>query len=405
MIRRSSPSSVASVASLVSCLGALTLGGSLFAACASEQASVGSKTTILSTKPSIYLRVTPDGDASEIIGAFIPDEIPDNEVDESVAVRSRCSKHITAKRVPATGEYTEVAAASSGASGKLGVKSIAKVDLGGQSSEALMVRYSLIEKLQADVDEDNLQRCCQTAPDQCSKRYIAGALMADGNYYAATEFGTGGGADIEALKVANLPIDASVVYDSDMKWERKVNFKRQYFAFNIRRGLAGGLGAGGVADDCSWTKRIPTDLDGTYFVGVSNPMLTEKDARADALRDSKEQVIRYLGEWLAEGSMTMSKTVGNSADLQVLIDDSKVKESISGGIARAVKDRNWCGPEEQASPSGMRQVMKVLAFFPNSERDAASKLALQTIIQKQKAAGRDVASLEEMLKKLEGGGT
>jgi hypothetical protein len=49
----------------------------------------------------------------------------------------------------------------------------------------------------------------------------------------------------------------------------------------------------------------------------------------------------------------------------------------------------------------MRQVMKVLAYFPNSERDAASVLALQTIIAQQKAAGRDVASLESMLKKLQ----
>ena len=138
-----------------------------------------------------------------------------------------------------------------------------------------------------------------------------------------------------------------------------------------------------------------------YFVGVSNPMLSEKEARADALRDAKEQVIRYLGEWLAEGSMTVSKTVGTTGDLQTLMDDTKVKESLSGGVARSVKDKNWCGPDEQASPSGMRQVMKVLAYFPNSERDAASKLALQTIIQRQKAAGADTTNLEQMLKGLE----
>jgi len=364
---------------------------------------LGGKTTVLSTKPSIFLRVTPDGDASDIIGAFVPDSVADAEVDESVAVRTRCSKFITPKRVPASGEYSEVAAASSGAAGKLGVKNLAKVDLGGQSAEALLIRYKLIEKMQADVDEDNLQRCCESAPDQCSKRYIAGALMADGNYYAATQFGSGGDASLEALRVSELPIDANVVFDSEMKWERKVGFKRSYFAFNIRRGLAGGLDKpAAVADDCSWTKKVPTDLDGMYFVGVSNPMLTEKEARTDALRDAKEQVIRYLGEWLAEGSTTASKTVGTTADLQTLMDDTKVKESLSGGIARSVKDRNWCGPEEQASPSGMRQVMKVLAYFPNSERDAASTLALQTIIQRQKEAGRDTAALEQMLKALSG---
>jgi hypothetical protein len=363
---------------------------------------LGSKTTVLSTKPSIYLRVTPDGDASDIIGAFVPDHIPDAEVDESVAVRTRCSKFIAPKRVPATGEYSEVAAASAGAAGKVGVKNLAKVDVGGQSAEALLIRYKLIEKMQADVDEDNLQRCCESAPDQCSKRYIAGALMADGNYYAATQFGSGGDANLEALRVSELPIDANIVFDSEMKWERKVGFKRSYFAFNVRRGLAGGLDkTGTVADDCSWTKKIPTDLDGTYFVGVSNPMLTEKEARTDALRDAREQVIRSLGEWLAEGSMTASKTIGNTGDLQTLMDDTKVKESLSGGMARSVKDRNWCGPEEQASPSGMRQVMKVLAYFPHSERDAASKLALQTIIQRQKEAGRDTAALDAMLKTLE----
>ena len=354
--------------------------------CAGAEPNIGAKTTVLSTKPSIYLRVTPDGDASDIIGAFIPDDISDANVDEGAAVRTRCSKFIVAKRVPA----------------KLGVKNLARVDLGGQSSEALLVRYTLIEKMQADVDEDNLQRCCESAPDQCSKRFISGALMADGNYYAATDFSSGGGGAVEVLNVANLPIDAAVVFDSEMKWERKVSFKRQYFAFNMRRGLAGGLGkTGAVADDCSWTKKVPTDLDGMYFVGVSNPMLSEKEARSDALRDAKEQVVRYLGEWLAEGNTSVSKTVGTSNDLQTLIEDTKVKENLSGGVARSVKDRNWCGPEEQASPSGMRQVMKVLAYFPNTERDAASKLALQTIIQRQKEAGRDTKNLEEMLKHFE----
>ena len=370
--------------------------------CAGAEPNIGAKTTVLSTKPSIYLRVTPDGDASDIIGAFIPDDISDANVDEGAAVRTRCSKFIVAKRVPASGQYSEIAASSSGAAGKLGVKNLARVDLGGQSSEALLVRYTLIEKMQADVDEDNLQRCCESAPDQCSKRFISGALMADGNYYAATDFSSGGGGAVEVLNVANLPIDAAVVFDSEMKWERKVSFKRQYFAFNMRRGLAGGLGkTGAVADDCSWTKKVPTDLDGMYFVGVSNPMLSEKEARSDALRDAKEQVVRYLGEWLAEGNTSVSKTVGTSNDLQTLIEDTKVKENLSGGVARSVKDRNWCGPEEQASPSGMRQVMKVLAYFPNTERDAASKLALQTIIQRQKEAGRDTKNLEEMLKHFE----
>lgn len=368
--------------------------------------SLASRTTVLNTKPSIFLRITPDGDASDIIGAFLPDDVPDAQVDESAAVRTRCSQFIKPKRVPASGEYQEVAAASSGAAGKLGVKSVAKVEMGGQAAEALLVRYALIEKMQADVDEDNLQRCCSDAPDQCTKRFIAGALLADGNYYAATEASSGGGLDAKALE--NLPVDASVVYESDMKWERKVQFKRQYFAFSTRRSLAGGLAssdpkgaAKADADSCAWANSVPTDLDGIYFVGVSNPMPSEKLAREDAMRDARDQVIKYLGEFLAEAQLSATRTVGSAADIQVLMDDTKVKESMSGGIAKSVKDRKWCGPAELGTPSGTKFTMKALAFFPHSEKKSASVLAMKTMIQRQKAAGADTAALEEMLKGVE----
>jgi len=338
---------------------ALVLAAGGLLGCA-ENKNLGSRTTTLSTKPSIFLRVTPDGDASGIIGAFVPDELADAEVDEASAVRTRCSQHIKPRRLPASGQFNEIAAASTGASGKLGVKSVARVDIGGQSAEALLVRYTLLEKLQADVDEDNLQRCCAADPSQCSKRYISGALLADGNYYAATDFAAGGGADIEALKLVDaLPVDASVVYSSDMKWERKVGFKRQYFAFSVQRGLAGGLGSSSTAgatpaaNDCAWARKVPTDLDGIYFVGVSNPMPSEKLAREDAMRDARDQVVKYLGEFLADASASVQKTVGSAADIQVLLDDTRVKESLSAGFARSVKDRE-CWPSSR-TPSARRR--------------------------------------------------
>lgn len=389
----------------VSRLAVFSVVAALGAAGCADTRNIGSRTTVLSTKPSIYLRVTPDGDASDIVGAFIPDETSDAEIDEAGAVRTRCSQFIKPRRVPASGQYEEIAAASAGASGKVGVKSLARVDLGGQTAEALLVRYALIEKLQADVDEDNLQRCCAADASQCSKRYIAGALLADGNYYAATEFSAGGGADVAALSQLPeaVPLDASVVYDADMKWERKVGFKRQYFAFSVRRALAGGLGSSSAAaaNECAWARKVPTDLDGIYFVGVSNPMPSEKLAREDAMRDARDQVVKYLGEFLVDASATAQKTVGSAGDLQALLDDTRVKESLSAGFARSVKDREWCGPEESAAPSGMKSTMKVLAYFPNSERKAAGIVALKTIIDKQKAAGQSAAALEAMLADLE----
>ena len=82
---------------------------------------------------------------------------------------------------------------------------------------------------------------------------MAFALSADGNYYAATEASSGAGLDSKALE--NLPVDASIVYESDMKWERKVQFKRQYFAFSTRRSLSGGLASNDpkAAADYFWS--------------------------------------------------------------------------------------------------------------------------------------------------------
>ena len=175
----------------------------------------------------------------------------------------------------------------------------------------------------------------------------------------------------------------------------------------MRRSLAGGLaaepgaakaiGAAPAVDPCAWANNLPTDLDGQYFVGVSNPMPTEKNAREDAMRDARDQVIKYLGEFLTEAQLSVTKTAGSSGDIQVLMDDTKVKESMSAGIARSVKDRKWCGPAELGTPSGMKYTMKALAFFPNAERKAAGIVALRTIIQRQAAAKVDTAALQEML--------
>jgi hypothetical protein len=384
--------------------GAGLMAALVLAGC-SDNKNLGNRTTVLNTKPAIFLRASPDGDASQLIGSFLPDEVADADVDEGSAVRTRCSEFIKAKRIPANGEFTEIASASSGASGSIGVKSIAKVEMGGKTAEALMVRYSLIEKMDADVDEAGLQQCCSTAPDQCSKRYIAGALMADGNYYAATDANFDAGVDLEALKLANLPIDASVVYEQDMKWERKVAFKRQYFAFNVKKSLAGGLGGPVVAtnpNDCSWANNVPKDLDGVYFVGVSNPMPTEKLAREDAMRDARDQVIKYLGEFLQEADQSVKKTVGSAADIQVLMDNTQVREAMSGGLAKSVKDQKWCGPIETASPSGMKATMKALAYFPNSERKSAGIVAIKSMIERQKAAKMNTAALEQLLMTMEG---
>lgn len=370
-------------------------------ACPADKKALGSGTVRLSVKPALFLRVTPDGDASPIVGTFIPDHVADSEIDETSLARTRCSKFIKANRIPASGTFREITAASAGASGKIGVKSIANIDLGGSEAQALLVKYELLEKMSADVDADGLAQCCAAAPDQCTKRYISGAVMADGEYFAATERATNVGLD-GTVPVEGVPVTADVMYQDDLKWERQAAFKRQYFAYTFARTAGGGSAASGKgADPCAWVNKVPTSLDGQYFVGVSNPMDTEKLAREDAMRDAREQVVKYLGEYLTEAAASRVSTSGKGSDLTTLVQDEKLKTNMAQGLARFVKDQQWCGPENVAAPSGMKQVMKTLAFFSNAERKAAGLAALRALIDTKKAAGENTAPLEQMLKDVE----
>ncbi|OGQ10400.1 MAG: hypothetical protein A2138_06220 [Deltaproteobacteria bacterium RBG_16_71_12] len=382
-------------------LGTLAALALALVACPADKKALGSGTVKLSVKPALFLRATPDGDASPIVGAFIPDEVPDSEIDETSLARTRCSSFIKPNRVPASGSFKEVTAASSGAAGKIGVKSIANIDLGGSEAQALLVKYELLEKMSANVDADGLAQCCAAAPDQCTKRYISGAIMADGEYFAATEKASNMGLDA-TVPVEGVPVTGDVMYQDDLKWQRQAAFKRQYFAFTFARNGGVGLGGKGApANPCAWVNQVPPSADGQFFVGVSNPMDTEKLAREDAMRDAREQVVKYLGEYLTEEAASRTSTVGKASDLTTLVQDEKAKTNMAQGLARFVKDQQWCGPDQVAAPSGMKHVMKALAFFSNGERKAASLAAMRALIDTKKAAGDNTAPLEKMLKDIE----
>ncbi|MCC7071300.1 MAG: hypothetical protein IT383_08255 [Deltaproteobacteria bacterium] len=380
---------------LVGAVAALAL-----TACPAERKAMGSGTVKLPVKPALFLRITPDGDASPIVGAFVPDEVPDSEVDETSLARTRCSKFIKPNRIPASGSFKEITVASSGAASKIGVKSIANIDLGGSEAQALLVKYELLEKMSADVDADGLAQCCAAAPDQCTKRYISGAIMADGEYFAATEKATDVGLDA-TVPVEGVPVTGDVMYQDDLKWQRQAAFKRQYFAFTFARTGGGGLGGGAAKDACAWVNNVPPSPDGQYFVGVSNPMDTEKLAREDAMRDAREQVVKYLGEYLTEAAASRTSTSGKASDLSTMVQDEKIKTNMAQGLARFVKDQQWCGPDAVAAPSGMKNVMKALAFFSNAERKAAGLAAMRALIDTKKAAGENTSALEQMLKDIE----
>jgi hypothetical protein len=95
--------------------------------------------TVLPIKPSVFVRATFDSDASELIGAFIPDDVTDDQIDESVLSKTRCSDYIRVKTVPAGGRTEDVFGASQGAGGKFGVKEIAQVKGEFKNTNALRI--------------------------------------------------------------------------------------------------------------------------------------------------------------------------------------------------------------------------------------------------------------------------
>ena len=144
---------------------------------------------VLSYRPSVFIRSTFDSDASRLIGLFLPDDIDDADLDESLGSKLRCSEFVKVRKVPAPGSSsTDMMAASSGAKLRLGVNSIAKVALGRQTSDAFIVKYDGVEKLEADItDVKGLEECCRLNKRGCTNRFIVGALMGTGSIYAATE--------------------------------------------------------------------------------------------------------------------------------------------------------------------------------------------------------------------------
>jgi hypothetical protein len=355
-------------------------------------------------KPSVFVRATFDSDATSLVGTFLPDETDDNDLDESQAARTRCSEFVKVRKVPATGEVEDVMTASSGASAKLGVKSIAHLSADHQASNALRVAYASVEKLEAEVDTKGLSDCCQAAPDQCSKRFISSVIMGDGRIFAATDVSNDVGADANGA-LHGAPVDAEVMYKDGLKWERKVSFKHQYFAFTVQRSMLGVSAETQAKNDaadasCAWANKVPKSLDGQYFVGISDPSPTEKIAHDFALRNAREQVIKYLGEFLSSSETSKQTVGGNSAALSAALDDQTTVTAISEGVARMVKDEKWCPAENIDTPKGQMKVVKVLALFPNEQRNAAAKLAITSLIDLKKKNGTLTPDAEKQLKSM-----
>lgn len=323
---------------------------------------------------NLFLRNAFDTDPSVYIGRFVPDSTT-GPVDESSAMQLTCSQHISHRTVGGGGVvYDELFNASSEAALRVGVPPVLGVEAGAGVSSAVRVRYELTSKMIAEIsDPAAFEACCKQAPDQCTSRFVGEFLEGKG----AVFFATGQDASMDLGVIAN-----GVAGDLDVKhgvvWQRSVEFPNPvYFAMKTtQNAYAGSTAAAQAQGGCGdWVNAPPRSTQGQYFVGLSDPMESERIAREGALLDARTQVVRWVGEAIEAGTVRVETTTGPASGLSTALEQQSTLAAASAGVASLVKDEAWC-VQAVGTPAGYRYTAKVLAFLPAAVADQAAEAVL-----------------------------
>jgi hypothetical protein len=374
---------VGAVAGLVACGAATTV-----------PPAAPAPSTLVQPARNIHLRASFDDDPTIYIGRFIPDGVAEGDIDENSAATTRCSQFIKPKAVTSTQEMDEVMFASQKANASLGVIPFGHGDASHDATAALRVKYSITKKMQSEVNAEGLDRCCREQPDQCSKRYISEFVMGTGKVFQQTKNAN----DVSAGGQYSAITGDFEVKDS-VGWKRVSSFKDMYFAFQSGAAMgqlsAATASTSGGSDDCSWCEKLPSTLDGTYFCGISPDVASEAMSRDAAMRNAREQVVKYMGEYLSSRSKTQASLLKGTTD------DSQILSAGAEGLASRVKDQRWCKAKTTDTPDGQRYQSRVLAYLPNDQLKAAAKDAIETLINKRKQANAITPEQEKALRGME----
>lgn len=367
--------------SLLMVLGLSLAAPALFTGCGDRNIKdVGAETvltgpTVAGPRDGVYLRASFDDDPSMFIGRFITDGVTGDEIDENRAVQTQCSQFIKYREVRAAGSFDEYYESSSSVKASLGVDTAmqtgpgGKANVGNQRGTEVRVNYNLNRKLVAYIDDhQGFTECCESAVGACSGSYIGEFWAGTGTLYQNTGRSTDVSADgrgAPEVAGAALQVGGDVEVADGWFWRRAMSFDDIYFAFRVMDVEVGG---------CGWVDRPPRSDEGLYFVGISPPAATQDLARTFAMRNARTQVIQYLGEAIATESISR-------ANLQGYLDNEILVATAAEGIAARVKDDRYCPAEAIDGPDGPEYIAKVLAFFPYSEREAATEEMVDAIAE------------------------
>ncbi len=327
--------------------------------------------TVMPSK-DIYLRSAFDTDPSSYIGRFLPEG---GVVDESASVKTRCSEHISYRSVGGGNvQYDELFSASTQAAIKVGMPEILGVGLEGGGGRVVRITYALAEKMIAEIEDPGaFEACCQAAPDQCTSRYVAEFYEGTGAVY----YSIGAEGSVELSTVAE-GVTGGIDVGHGMAWKRSIEFPEPVY-FAMKTAPNPYVGAAPVAAGCGeWVDQPPRSSLGQYFVGLSDPLPSERAAREAALLDARLQVVRWVEQTLSAESGASSSTSGELGSLTVELQADGAVEAASSGVASFVKDQGWC-VKALPTPAGYTHVAYVLAFVPNEEAEEAEEAVLEAV--------------------------
>lgn len=322
-------------------------------------------------KPNMYLRSGFDTDPSMFVGRFLPNGAAN--FDETGATKTSCSQLITWKKVGGGGVvYDEVYNASTAAAASFGIPLVAKVSGEAETGASVRVKYTLTNKMVADIaDPAKFEECCKQASDQCTGLYIGEFIEGNGElYYASNQ-----GSDFSA-KGATTKLAGDVEVHNGVAWSKSIAFPNPvYFAFKTTANPY----SGGVAAGCGdWVNGPPKSTQGQYFVGVSDPIQSERVARDQALLNARVQTVKWSAEAIKSGTVQATVISGSVGDLDAAVATEDTFEALSQGVATLVKDESWC-VTSQGTPGGTVFTAKVLAFVPKERAADLANAALKAV--------------------------
>lgn len=346
-------------------------------------------------RDGVYLRASFDDDPTHFVGRFISNDVAATDIDENRGIQTECTKFVTYKEVNASGNFDEYYNSSSEVSANLGIQTPVqeaidqapggKGSFGQSSGTEIRVKYDLKKKIVANVEDPaGFEKCCVSAPGNCTDTFIGEFWYGTGTLFEKTGKATNADVSVTAAQgQGGLQVADGWV------WRRGTEFDNVYFAFRVMDRVAN--------DDCGWANQLPKSDNGQFFVGVSAPSPSEDIARTNAMKNARTQVVKYLGENIIARSTT------NSGVVDGYVQDENIVNTVAAGIASYVKDDRYCKAEKINTPEGVKYKTKVLAFFPEENRQEAEAATADAIQDKMKSEGKLTPAAKKELEAIKAG--